>query len=107
MQMQILGLTEKLEATAGRGKYHKVVVIYHSDYERKSKSLLKEGFAITQLPTTRDSKKAKYNISWKRCAVSNLVPGWNSDTIIREQPELTQGQRLWLMSTEAINQKVM
>ncbi len=102
--MQI-DLNEKMEAVAGRGKFHLIAIIYHSDYERRRKALFKEGFALAQMPTTNDAVKAKYNISWKRCEVKNLPKVWDSDTIIKERLELTQGQRLWLLSTEANNQK--
>lgn len=101
--MQILDLNEKMEAVATRGGFYLTTTIYYSDYVRKSKVLFKEGFYLIQIPTTNDAIKAKYNISWKHCCVPDLPKVWDSDTIIKERPELTQGQRLWLISTEAKN----
>lgn len=104
--MQIIDMNEKMEAAAGRGKFHLTVIIYHSEYAKRSKVLLNEGLALAQMPTTRDDTKAKYNISWKRCSVEDLPNVWSSEAVIKERPELTLGQRLWLVSKEANKQTV-
>lgn len=65
--------------------------------KKKREDLAKEGIVV-------DERGSQYcSVSWENAVVNDLPDDWTTDEYFKVHPELTQAQRLWLMTVESSN----
>lgn len=92
-----LSVDEILELAAEHGKMEATVRI---NSKRKVADLLAEGLNVSRRGSLY------YFINWGNAIVEGLPESWTTEKLFKDRKDLTQAQRLWLMSIEASADKL-